>query len=165
MIKTLLLNDDLQVIAFISERKAVKLLLKQKVDILSIWHGNKIHSVNGYIEYPATLRLRYHIRLNPTKLNFSRKLVLRRDNYTCGYCRKKFNNSSLTIDHVVPKSAGGGNSFSNCVTACLPCNSLKRNRTPEQAGMILRITPTTPNKYLCYFPTEIEWHADWLFFL
>ncbi len=163
MIKTLLLNDNWQVIAFISERKAIKLLLKGKADVLSSWNGRKIHYGYGYITLPATLKMRYNVVLRPTKLVFSRKLVLRRDQYICCYCNKKSKN--LTIDHIIPKSAGGENSFTNCVTACLTCNRKKRNRTPEQAGMILKELPIAPNKYLCYFPSEIEWHDDWLFFI
>jgi 5-methylcytosine-specific restriction endonuclease McrA len=164
-VKTLLLNDNFQIIAFISERKAVKLLLKDKVEVVSTWKGRKICSSNGYVEHPATLRMKYHISLRPTKLAFSRKLVLRRDEYTCGYCRKKCNNGALTIDHIIPKSAGGQNSFTNCVAACVNCNRKKRDRTPEQAGMTLKIKPIIPNKYLCYHPEEIAWHDDWMFFI
>jgi len=164
MIKTLLLNDNFQIIAFITEKKAIKLLLKGKAEMLSGWIGRKIYSSNGFIEHPATLKMKYHVALRPTKLIFSRKLVLRRDEYTCCYCYKKYKHTNLTIDHVIPKSVGGINSFTNCVTACLSCNRKKRNRTPEQAGMVLKIQPSAPNKYLCYFPSEIEWHDDWLFF-
>jgi 5-methylcytosine-specific restriction endonuclease McrA len=163
--KTLLLNSDFQILAFISERKAIKLLLKEKAEVVSVWNGRKINSSNGYIHHPATLRMRYHISLAPTKLNFSKNLVLRRDNYTCSYCQKKYKNGNLTIDHVLPKSLGGQNSFTNCVAACLSCNSKKANRTPEQAGMTLKIVPLPPKKYLCYFPGEMEWHDDWLFFI
>lgn len=165
MVKTLLLNNNYQIIAFISERKAIKLLLKDKAEVLSIWDGHKIYSGNGFINHPATLKMKYHISLNPTKLTFSRKLILRRDKYTCGYCAKKYSIGNLTIDHILPKSLGGENSFINCVAACLPCNRKKRNRTPEQAGMVLKIVPSIPNKYLCYFPDEINWHNDWLFFI
>jgi hypothetical protein len=164
MIKTLLLNDNFQIIAFITEKKAIKLLLKGKAEMLSGWIGRKIYSSNGFIEHPATLKMKYHVALRPTKLIFSRKLVLRRDEYTCCYCYKKYKHTNLTIDHVIPKSVGGINSFTNCVTACISCNRKKRNRTPEQAGMVLKIQPSAPNKYLCYFPSEIEWHDDWLFF-
>lgn len=164
MIKTLLLNDNFQILAFIGERRATRLLLKGKAELLSVWNGRKIHSANSYIDHPATLRMKYHIHLHPTKLNFSRKLVLRRDEYTCCYCSKTYKHAKLTIDHILPKSAGGENSFLNCVTACLNCNRKKSNRTPEQAGMTLKKIPTIPNKYLCYFPGEIEWHEGWLFF-
>jgi len=163
--KTLLLNSSYEVLSFIVERKAIKLLLKGKVELLSVWNGRKIYSNSGVMEHPATLKMKYHVTLRPTKLTFSRKLVLRRDEYTCCYCYLKFKHNDLTIDHVIPKSAGGSNSFTNCVTACFFCNRRKRNRTPEQAGMILRKQPVIPNKYLCYFPENEEYHEDWVFFV
>lgn len=163
-VKTLLLNSNFQILAFINERRAIKLIVNDKVEILSNWQGRKICSSNGYMLHPATLRMKYQIHLQPTKLVFSRKLILRRDAYTCAYCCKKYAQANLTIDHVIPKSIGGENSFVNCVTACLLCNRKKGNRTPEQADMPLKIQPTVPNKYLAYFPSDIEWHDDWLFF-
>lgn len=165
MNKVLLLNNNFEVLAFISERRAIRLLFKNKVEIISIWQGKKIYFGRGFIECPATLKMKYFVSVKPSKLVFSRKLILRRDNYKCSYCLNKFTPKELTIDHVLPKSLGGGNSFTNCVTACFPCNFKKRNRTPEEANMQLKINPHMPTKYLCYLPSEIEWHNDWLFFI
>ncbi len=165
MNKTLLLNSNYQILAFITEKRAIKLLIKDKVEVISNWQGKKIYSSNGHVAHPATLRMKYHINLKPTKLMFSRKLILRRDAYICGYCEKPCKQTNLTIDHIIPKSVGGPNTFSNCITACLNCNRAKGNRTPEQAGMTLKRQPTIPNKFLCYLPGEIEWHDDWLFFV
>jgi len=165
VIKTLLLNYNYQIIAFIDEKRAIRLLFKNKAEVISNWIGRKINSINGFIEHPATLKMKYLVNLRPTKLTFSRKLVLRRDEYTCCYCNKKYKYNNLTIDHIIPKSCGGENSFINCVTACIPCNMKKRNRTPEQAGMVLKIKPKIPDKFLCYFPGDAEWHDDWLFFI
>ena len=61
--------------------------------------------------------------------------VYERDNYTCRYCGSKEN---LTLDHVIPQSKGGEDSIDNLVTACKSCNSRKKDRTPEEAGMTLR---------------------------
>jgi 5-methylcytosine-specific restriction endonuclease McrA len=63
---------------------------------------------------------------------------------TCAYCavtldlvnRRALNGA--TWDHVVPLSKGGTNDLENIVAACFRCNSTKRDRTPEQAGMVLR---------------------------
>lgn len=56
--------------------------------------------------------------------------VLRRDNYTCRYCRSTEN--PLTIDHVVPVTLGGRDDPSNLVTACRDCNAGKSSATPNQ---------------------------------
>lgn len=56
--------------------------------------------------------------------------VLRRDDYTCRYCRSKDN--PLTIDHVVPVSLGGTDEPSNLVASCMDCNSGKASTAPDQ---------------------------------
>lgn len=68
----------------------------------------------------------------------SRNGILKRDRYTCQYCGAK---SQLTLDHVIPKSRGGEDTWGNLVTSCNPCNNKKANRTPEEAGMPLIAPP------------------------
>lgn len=53
-----------------------------------------------------------------------------RDNYTCRYCGAR--NVRLACDHVIPASRGGSDEMDNLVTACIPCNSSKRDKTPEE---------------------------------
>ncbi|TXH11879.1 MAG: HNH endonuclease [Spirochaetes bacterium] len=72
---------------------------------------------------------------------YSRNNILKRDKYTCAYCGRYGD----TIDHINPVSKGGETSWMNCVTACYDCNSLKRDRTPSQAGMSLKFEPRIPS--------------------
>jgi 5-methylcytosine-specific restriction endonuclease McrA len=44
----------------------------------------------------------------------------------------------LVLDHVVPHVRTKDDSEENLVTACRVCNSKKQDRTPEEAGMVLR---------------------------
>jgi len=55
--------------------------------------------------------------------------VLKRDDFTCRYCRSRTN--ELTIDHVVPVSLGGSDSPDNLVTACRDCNAGKASASPD----------------------------------
>jgi 5-methylcytosine-specific restriction endonuclease McrA len=66
--------------------------------------------------------------------------VLRRDKNTCGYC----GDFATTVDHVLPRSRGGPNSWANLIAACLTCNQLKADATPEEAGMALLWQPRVP---------------------
>lgn len=56
--------------------------------------------------------------------------VLRRDNYTCRYCRAT--DQPLTVDHVVPVALGGVDDPSNLVAACRDCNAGKTSSSPDQ---------------------------------
>jgi 5-methylcytosine-specific restriction endonuclease McrA len=78
------------------------------------------------------------------KVSFSRRNVFKRDRYTCQYCGRQPGNDELTIDHVLPRSQGGASSWENCVLACLNCNKVKADRTPEQVPMKLRKRPERP---------------------
>lgn len=78
---------------------------------------------------------------------FNNTMLFRRDNYHCLYCGNVFPGSELTRDHVHPQGQGGGNEWTNLVTACKRCNHRKGNRTPEQAGMPLLAVPFTPNPF------------------
>lgn len=69
-------------------------------------------------------------RLNAT----AKRRVLERDQGLCRYCGKS---PATTVDHVIPRSKGGSDSDRNLVGACAPCNTKKRDRTPEDAGMVL----------------------------
>ncbi|WCF29208.1 HNH endonuclease [Xylella fastidiosa] len=68
-----------------------------------------------------------------------------RDDHLCLYCGQQFSRFQLTRDHVIPISKGGLDTWENVVTACFHCNSLKANRTPQQAGMPLLAVPYRPS--------------------
>jgi 5-methylcytosine-specific restriction endonuclease McrA len=72
----------------------------------------------------------------------TRRNVLRRDGHRCQYCG---GHERLTLDHVLPKSRGGLDTWDNLVAACVPCNNKKGNRTPEEAQMALRRRPFRPS--------------------
>lgn len=74
----------------------------------------------------------------------SNATLFNRDAFICLYCGERFSHSLLSRDHVTPISRGGGDTWSNVVTACKRCNNHKAGRTPEQAGMELLAVPFVP---------------------
>ena len=68
-----------------------------------------------------------------------------RDRYICMYCGEHFPRLDLTRDHVLPISRQGKDEWENVVSACLPCNLKKSNRTPQQASMPLLAIPYRPS--------------------
>ena len=165
MTHTLLLNANYQVLAFISERRAIKLLLADKVDVLSFWEGRNIFFPGGNLKHPATMRMKYLVKLNPLRLNYSKSLILRRDRYRCSYCEETFSPNKMTVDHVIPKSQGGKNSFYNCVAACHACNLKKADKPLENSGLTLKINPLPPEKFIAHSPPAGVWHDEWAFYL
>jgi 5-methylcytosine-specific restriction endonuclease McrA len=76
-----------------------------------------------------------------------RHILYARDRHLCAYCGTEFKDHQLTIDHVLPRSKGGKNTWVNTVSACKPCNVEKADRTPEQAKMHLLFVPYAPNVF------------------
>ena len=78
------------------------------------------------IRLPSVVALRKYQR-TPRRVAFTRFNVFLRDRFTCQYCGEAFATSALTFEHVIPRSHGGQTTWSNIVTACVPCNTAKGN--------------------------------------
>jgi len=159
MKKVLLLNSNYEVLGFITEKKALRLIYKDKVEILHSWPEKYHNSICS--NAPATVRLTYLIRrAKHTVLNYVRRAVFERDGFSCCYCGKSLTKSQVTIDHVIPKSKGGPTSYTNCVTSCKVCNLYKANKTLDQSGLKLLVTPRNPG-YKVYYSIPSGTNGDW----
>lgn len=164
--KILLLDSSCQVDSFIELKKAIKHIVKEKVDVISTW-DETINFGAGKIKLPSILRLKNHTRRSYFNSNFSRKALVKRDKSTCQYCNKHLSAANVTIDHVKPRAQGGGTSYSNCVVSCQICNNKKADRTPEEANMKLLRKPTHPT-YMSVrgkLDRQEYWHPEWDDFL
>ncbi|MEH2245410.1 HNH endonuclease [Nostoc sp.] len=45
----------------------------------------------------------------------------------CWWCRQNIPQERLTIEHLLPKSHGGSNSFENLRLSCFQCNNTRGN--------------------------------------
>jgi 5-methylcytosine-specific restriction endonuclease McrA len=95
------------------------------------------------VRVPAVIRLLGKVGRKKV-VKFSRINVLTRDKFTCQYCGTKKLMRELNYDHVVPRAQGGKTVWENIVASCYDCNSIKRNRTPQEAGMRLLNAPVRP---------------------
>lgn len=89
----------------------------------------------------------------PTKAN-----IWKRDNYTCAYTGEKLTKDTLSVDHIIPCSRNGPNSWENLITASKKINTWKGDRTPKECGLKLRWKPTRPNNGLIFDFMRDEWH-------
>lgn len=98
-------------------------------------------------------------------LPFTRKNLIRRDLSRCQYCGKQPGQAQLSVDHVIPRSKGGGTSWENCVLACLRCNRRKGNKLASEVGMILLQDPKPPTWSPIFEVAGAEEPAAWRRFL
>jgi hypothetical protein len=135
-----LLNATCEPHDVVSFPHAVKMLFRG----VAVVHEADADRRIGPHPWPKVLRLvRYvvaHWMYQPAA--YGRDAVLRRDRRRCAYC----GGTADTIDHLVPRSRGGGWTWRNTVAACGRCNSRKGNRTPAEAGMQLRFEPWVPTR-------------------
>lgn len=162
----LLLNADYRPIKVIPWERALMLLLEEKVDMVADYAGRLIRTVSQAFQMPAVVRLRVY-RKPRGRIRFNRQNVLARDGYSCAYCGSRPTRASgipdienLTLDHVVPRAQAKGGKvvlpwnrtsvavtcWENIVTACYACNAKKADRTPQQAGLVLRTIPRAPTQ-------------------
>jgi HNH endonuclease len=95
----------------------------------------------------------------------TKEKLFARDRYICAYCAQRFRSEELEMEHIVPSSKGGTDSWTNLVAACRACNSRKGNRTPEAAGMKLHYIPYVPNRYEAFILGNRRILADQMEFL
>jgi len=137
----LVLNADYNPINVTSLQRGFNLVYKGKAEIVK---SSDIPIVSSFGEFvrPLIIRLLNYVLIKTKKIRVNRHRIMRRDNYSCAYCGSK---KSLTIDHIIPKSKGGDNTWKNLVTCCLPCNFKKGDKSLEEIGMKLIKKPTEPN--------------------
>jgi 5-methylcytosine-specific restriction endonuclease McrA len=107
-------------------------------------HADWVRAVNFSILAPRIIRLLLFDQVPRQSVRLNRRTLFARDGNRCQYCGDSYPNSQLSLDHVTPRSRGGDTCWENVVTCCLTCNSRKGDRTPQEAGMSLRIRPTRP---------------------
>jgi 5-methylcytosine-specific restriction endonuclease McrA len=126
-----------------------------------------IKTVNRVIRVPTVLIARNcdkvpEVRFGKTP---SVEQIRMRDGDTCQYTGKRLRREDISIDHVVPRSRGGDNGWTNLVVTHKEINSRKGNQLNNEVGLKL----IRPPKPLASMP---RWklirkaqHADWGIFL
>ena len=115
--RTLLLDSSFSPVEVIDWKRAIILLLTGRAEALDCYDDISIRSPKLSLQLPKTLRL-YNLHRSARTVKFSRFNIIFRDNFECQYCGQNGSIKDLTIDHVIPVSRGGRNTWENVVTAC-----------------------------------------------
>ena len=168
----LVLNKMFMAVHVISVRRAFCLLAKQQAEVVSVEEGQYlsydfeswaelsafraqffrdenddwVRTPTVEIQAPRVVRLLEYDKVPRQAVKFNRRNIFARDNNQCQYCGRKFIMSELSLDHVVPRSQGGGTTWENIVCACVECNVRKGGRTPRQANLTLIRKPEKPKR-------------------
>lgn len=146
----LALNASFEPLTLVPARRAVRLVLDGKAEIVEEDSMRRFRSELRSVACPTVIRL---VRYVHVPYRFRRQVtntfLFARDDYTCQYCGRRKSElrgrQFLTRDHVRPVSRGGTNTWDNVVTCCSSCNNRKGGRLPREAGLRLLNKPGEPN--------------------
>jgi 5-methylcytosine-specific restriction endonuclease McrA len=149
-VRCLALNASFEPLTLVPVRRALRLVLDGKAEIVESDGRRLIRSATLAVPKPAVIRLVKFVHV-PRKFRrqVTNTFLFARDGYRCQYCGRsqdqfKFR-ECLTRDHLVPLSRGGTNDWGNVVTACSTCNMRKGNNLPDKSGMYPLREPTEPH--------------------
>ncbi len=171
MASVLLLNMSYEPLGVVNDKRALSLLMRGRVEA-ACEESLEMRSASCILYVPKVIRLRRYINVPHRSVVWSRKAVLRRDRFTCGYCGvqlgdryqgRVLDKGDFTVDHVIPVSRGGKNTWGNTICACSACNQRKANRTPHEANMKMLWEPKTPR--VTYLVASGEIPAAWKAYL
>ena len=140
MSRALVLNATYEPLGVVSDRRALILVLNLRATAIEN-SGDVVHFSGGQMDLPSVIRLNKFVRI-PYRhaVPLSRRAIFARDGGRCVYCSAP----ATSIDHVVPRSRGGGHIWENVVSACHKCNHLKADRELKEIGWRLRQSPREP---------------------
>jgi len=140
MAGVLVLNATFEPLAVVPIRRAICLMLADKVELLHA-SGRRVRSERLALDEPSVVRLSRYVHVPyPKHRSPNRRGVLVRDGGMCQYCGA----AGETIDHVLPRSRGGRHTWDNVVAACRRCNGTKRDRLLADTTMRLARVPGPP---------------------
>jgi 5-methylcytosine-specific restriction endonuclease McrA len=150
VLNCLALNASFEPLTIVPARRAVRLVLDGKAEILEEDDVRRFRSDHRVVPLPTVIRLVRYVHVpHHFRRQVTNTFLFARDAYTCQYCGRHRSElrgrQFLTRDHVLPVSRGGGTLWDNVVTSCSACNNRKGNRLPREAGLSLQCRPAEPN--------------------
>lgn len=142
--RVLLLNASYEALGTVDVPRAVRLVWKRSAETIVRDGQRVLRSQHFTFEVPSVIRLIEYVDVRRRRNNSGKQRlrILMRDRMRCQYCGVRGNAFDLTLDHIIPRSRGGGSDPENLCAACGACNQRKGDRTPDEARMPLLATPS-----------------------
>jgi 5-methylcytosine-specific restriction endonuclease McrA len=163
MSKVLLLAGDYTPLKTVSVERAFTLMALNKVDVI-IESEAVYRSPSTEMRVPSVIRYKRFVRRQRVKLRLNKRNLFLRDGHRgCAYCGTELKLDSFTLDHVLPRKLGGGNSWDNLVGCCKVCNQKKADKPLEKSGMHLRYPACEPPLHISILKKSYadELPEDW----
>lgn len=153
--KTLKLDSTYRPVGIIDCLEALVMCIVGKATAVEEY-DEEVSSPSVTFKIPSVIVLKSVVKFINGSLNPSRNNIMWRDKNQCQYCGVIQSSRELTIDHVLPRSRGGKNTWTNLVACCKKCNQKKRDRTPTEASMALLNKPVKPKNSVLRHTNEIQ---------
>lgn len=153
--KTLKLDSTYRPVGIIDCLEALVMCIVGKATAVEEYE-EEVSSPSVTFKIPSVIVLKSVVKFINGSLNPSRNNIMWRDKNQCQYCGVIQASRELTIDHVLPRSRGGKNTWTNLVACCKKCNQKKRDRTPTEASMTLLNKPVKPKNSVLRHTNEIQ---------
>jgi len=165
--RVLVLDSFYSPLEMVSWEKAFTLLFSDKAEIIEL-SDKKVHTVSQSFRLPIVLKRKtskYYNRFKkPTAIN--KVNIYYRDLKRCNYCDVPLAERAGTLDHIIPKSKGGENTWENLTLACIACNTKKADKSLSETSMKLIRPPKKPDwdlvRQLRLTDKEAEMFREWL---
>lgn len=130
--KCLVIDSGYIARSIISTERAFVIFYKGNAEVVAK-HPESFGLVNKDLDIkkPSIIRVKTYVDLKFQKVSLNRENIYKRDNFECVYCGCS-DKRALTLDHVIPQSKGGPNTWDNLVTACKKCNGEKADLSVEE---------------------------------
>lgn len=107
-----------------------------------------VRTARGVIRVPTVIVALNFARVPKTRPKLCAKTIRERDGNRCQYTGRVLRPEEGSLDHVLPRSRGGQDSWENLVWADKEVNTRKGNRLPHEAGLKLLTEPRAPKEQM-----------------
>ena len=127
---------------------------------------NAVQTVRGPIRVPTVIVAVNYTNVPKKRPKLCARTLRERDGNRCQYTGRLLKPAEGSIDHVVPRSRGGPDSWDNCVWSSREVNVKKGNRLPHEAGLKLLKQPRAPKELpVTVLLRNAHAIADWKLFV